>query len=313
MSDEKDLNVVFGAGGGLGSAVVRVLAAKGKRVRAVNRSGRLDLPGNVEAFEADAANAGSVRAACEGASVVFNCANAPYTNWPELLPSIFRGILNGAASAGAKLIIGDNLYCYGLVDGEITEDLPYAATGIKGALRGHLATEMMEAHEVGKVRLAIGRASDFFGPYSFAGAGDLVFKAALLGKKAKALGNVDMPHTWTYTEDFAKGLIKLSEEERALGEVWHIPSAETVTTREFINMVFQEVGDAPKIQAVPGWLVSIMGVFNPMMRELKEMMYEWEEPYIVSHSKYENAFGNESTPHREAIRSTLDWFRFRLK
>lgn len=311
MSEDNGVNVVFGASGSLGSAVVRLLAADGNRVRAVNRSGLSEVPEGVEVIQVDASDLESVRNACHGATVVYHCANAPYNKWPVMILPIMHGIIAGAASAGAKLIYGDNLYMYGPVSKPLTEDLPYAATGIKGRIRAQTAEYLMEQYRSGKVRVAIGRASDFFGPFSSSMTGDLIFRPALAGKAARALGNIDVPHTWTFTEDFARGLITLAEKEEALGQVWHVPSAETITTRRLIEMIYEEAGthDRMKIKTVGNVIISIMGLFNPIIRELKEMMYEWNEPYIVDHSKYEKAFGNHSTPHREAIRKTLDWFR----
>jgi nucleoside-diphosphate-sugar epimerase len=173
---------------------------------------------------------------------------------------------------------------------------------------------VMDAHERGDIEAVIGRASDFYGPGSFALSGDLMIKPALDGKPAKALGDIDQPHTWTYTEDYARGLIILGESDSAAGDVWHVPNPPTITTRELIEMFYAAADQGrPKIRAIGRMTVSFLGFFMPLMRELKEMMYEWEKPYVVDHSKFESAFGNPSTSHEEAVAQTIKWFKDYLR
>ena len=168
----------------------------------------------------------------------------------------------------------------------------------------------MEAQNNGKVRAAIGRDSDFYGPGALVTAvGERVLPQALTGKAASVFGNLDMPHTYTYTDDFGRGLVALGERDEALGEVWHIPNAETLTTRQFLELVFEEAETPFKVSVMPKVMVSILALFVPVLREMKEMLYEFEEPFIVDHGKFEMAFGANPTPHREAIRRTLGWFR----
>ena len=118
-----------------------------------------------------------------------------------------------------------------------------------------------------------------------------------------------MPHTQTYIPDIGKGLVILGERDEALGQAWHLPSPETVSTRQFIEMVYEETGHPVKIQAMPKLMLKGSALFMPMMRELNEMLYEFEEPFIVDHSTFEQACGNHATPLREAIRTTIAWFR----
>ena len=175
-----------------------------------------------------------------GAAVIYHAASAPYDRWPELLPPLMRGVLGGAAATGARIVYADNLYAYGPVDGPLTEDLASRATGPNGRVRAALADELMEAHAAGTVRATIGRASDYFGPRGRQStAGERLFVPALAGKPAQVLGDPDLPHTFTYLRDFARGLVTLGTHDEALGEVWHVPSAETLTTREFAGLVFE--------------------------------------------------------------------------
>jgi nucleoside-diphosphate-sugar epimerase len=307
---ENELNVVFGTGP-VGLAIMDELVSKGKRVRIVNRSGRADVAEGVEVVGADAADTTFTREVSAGASVVYFALNPPYDKWPELFPGLQAGVLEGAASAGAKLIAVENLYMYGSTGGRpLTEDLPYAANTRKGKVRARMSRELMEANASGKVRVAIGRASDFFGPRVLASAaGEQVFGRAVAGKSAQVAGDPDQPHTYTYAPDIGRGLVILGEREEALGRVWHLPSPETVTTRRFVETIFEEVGKPARVQAAPKILLRAMGVFNPPLRETIEMLYEFDEPFVVDHSAFERAFGIRATPLREAIKETVRWYR----
>jgi nucleoside-diphosphate-sugar epimerase len=305
-------NVIFGTGP-LGLAVARRLVSSGKGVRLVNRSGKAQGPPGAEVFAADASDPAAARRACQGATVVFHCATHSYGQWDKVLPPIMNGIIEGAAAASARLVYGDNLYAYGPVDGPIREDLPYKPVGPNTKARAEVATMLMKAHAVGNVRATIGRASDFYGPHAHQSkAGDLIFARAIAGKPAQVVGNPDLPHTLTFIDDFAAGLVTLSQQEKALGEAWHVPNAETVTTRRFVEMVFDQLHQPLKLQRAPMIFINLMALAVPPMRAVKETMYQSARPWVVDHSKYERAFGAQPTPHESAIEATIAWFRAAL-
>ena len=303
--------VIFGAGP-LGLAIARRLRSSGKPVRLVNRSGKAVTPPGVEVVAADVTDPASARRAGEGAAILFHCASGPYGQWSKTLPPIMNGIIEAAAASGARVIYGDNLYAYGPVDGPIREDLPYHPIGPTTRARAEVATMLMNAHAAGRVRAAIGRASDFYGPHArLSKTGDVVFARALAGKPAQALGNPDAPHTYTFIDDFAAGLITLAERNEALGEVWHIPSAQTITTRHFIDLVFTQLQRPARLQVAPKLAVRLMGVAIPAMRAVSETLYQSERPWVVDHSKFARAFGGQPTPHPQAIAETIKWFASR--
>jgi nucleoside-diphosphate-sugar epimerase len=122
-------------------------------------------------------------------------------------------------------------------------------------------------------------------------------------------GDPDQPHTYTYAPDIGRGLVVLGEHEEALGQVWHLPSPATLTTRQFVETIFEEAGKPARIQAAPKIVLRVMGLFNPGMREMIEMLYEFEEPFVVDDSKFEQAFGEQATPLKEAIGETVRWYR----
>lgn len=291
-------------------AVMRELASRGKPVRMVNTRGRADVPSGVEVVKGDAYSTDSTTELTRGASVVYQCAMPPYTEWLQKFPPMQAAILEGAARNNAKLVIADNLYMYGEVDGVIHEGLPYAAQTRKGRLRAQMAESALAAHQAGKVRVALGRGSDFFGPGVLASAiGTQAIRNALQGKSAQLLGKLDVPHTFTYINDFGKSLVILGEREEALGQVWHVPNDRPVTQRELMTLFFQEIGKPPKMVSMRGILMTMVGLFSPVVREMKEMMYALDKPYIVDSTKFELAFQVKATPLREAVRRTVEWYR----
>ena len=309
MNEPPALSVVLGTGP-LGLAVARQLSARGQRIRAVSRSGSLDLPDGVEVGMANLADKADVRQACAGATVVYHCASPPYHRWRELHPPLMAAIIAGAAAAEAKLIFGDNLYAYGPVDGPIVEDLPYRAAGPNGRTRARIAADLMSAHEQGRVRAAIGRASDFFGAHvRQSQVGERVFVRALAGKQAQLLGDPDLPHSVTFIDDFARALVTLAEREEALGRAWHVPNDTAVSTRRFVEMVFEELGRPARLQVTPRWALALAGLFSPTIRAVTEQLYQVERPWVVDSSKFERTFGWRATPLTETIRATIAWFK----
>lgn len=313
MTATNDLHVVVGASGATGRVLVRELAARGKRVRAVNRSGRATVPKGVEVLAADATDPYRMREACRGASVVYHCAMPLFAKWVELFPPMTEGIIEGAASADAKLVFADDTWMYGKVDGLMTEDLPYRPVSNKGVLRAWLAEMLMHAHATGKVRVSIGRAPELYGPAVTSVLGQNLFDPALKGKKARWIGDLDVPLTPMFIEDFARGLMVLGEHKEAFGEVWHIPTPGPITGREFVRMVFEEAGTRQKVSAYGSTVAKALGLVLPLAREGAEVVYQFEQPFVVDSSKYTHAFGGgETTPYREGIRRTVGWYRCNL-
>ena len=309
-----ELHIIFGAGA-LGRSIAHQLIANGKQVRMVNRSKSQMLPPDIELIIGNAADRSFIQEVCKGAQVVYHCANPRYQfkTWLEEFPPLQQGILAGAIATNAKLIYGDNLYGYGSVKTPMHEDLPYAATTNKGKLRADLAETLMSAHRAGKVRVAIARASDFYGEGVLNSTfGDRVFIPAIQGKAAESIGNLDLPHTYTYINDFAKAMIILGDREEGLGQVWHVPNAPTISTREMINLIFKELELPPEMSGMGKLMMQLGGLFIPEAAESVEMMYQFEHPFIVDSSKFIKAFGDISTPHQAAIRNTIGWYKKHL-
>jgi nucleoside-diphosphate-sugar epimerase len=302
--------VVFGATGGIGGAVVDELRRRGRRVRAVSRGGR--TPEGAEGFSADASDPDEAAAAVRGAGIAYHCVNPDYTRWPELLPPISRSILGAAEAAGAKLVYADNLYAYGPVDGALREDLPAVAEGSKGRTRVEVAAELLAAHEAGRARVTIGRASDYYGPGGRnSTAGETVFGRVVAGKRPQWTGRLNVPHTFHYLADIARGLVTLAERPEADGEVWHLPAAEPITAQRFFDLAFEAAGrpTPAKAQIAGPTVLAVGGILSPTLRELRETAYQFRRPFVIDSQKFERAFGrSETTPHPEAVRATVEWF-----
>ena len=239
-----EIHVIFGSGP-LGQAVMRELVRQGKQVRLVNRSGKAPVNGyaGIEVMAGDAYNLDFTRQACQGATVVYQCAQPPYHEWVEKFPPMQQSILEGAASAGAKFIVAENLYMYGEVNGPIHEGLPYSAKTRKGKVRGEMAQALLAAHRSGKVKAASARGSDFYGPQVLDSTlGERAILPALQGKSASLTGQLDLPHTYTYIDDFGKAMVILGEREQALGQAWHVPNPPTLTQRQLMDLFFAEIG-----------------------------------------------------------------------
>jgi nucleoside-diphosphate-sugar epimerase len=303
-----ELHVVFGAGP-LGIATARALLRRGRVVRMVNRSGVGGIAG-AQLVRGDAYDPASVAELTAGAAAVYQCAQPAYTEWQQKFPPLQSAIIEGVARSGAKLVVAENLYMYGPVSGPIHEGLPFAATNRKGATRARMAEQVLEAHRSGKLRTTAGRGSDFFGPgVKDSTLGEMVFAPALAGKAAQVVGRLDVPHTYTYIEDFGEALAVLGERDEALGRAWHVPNPETLTQREVAGLIFAELGAPVKLTALNRLMMRLGGLFIPAARETVEMMYEFEEPFVVDASAYAHAFGDHATPLPETLRRTIGWYR----
>jgi nucleoside-diphosphate-sugar epimerase len=304
-----ELHVVLGTGP-VGKATARELVKMGKTVRMVNRSGKgSDLPTSVEVVKGDVYNAANVAQLTKGATTVYQCAQPRYHEWAEKFPSLQAAVLEGVAANGAKLVVMENLYMYGDPNGQpITENMPYDAHTKKGKVRAAISEALMNAHRSGKVRVAIGRASDFIGPEYYIGADQLIYPA-LEGKTSNALGSVDALHSFTYVPDVGKALAILGTHDEAFGQVWHIPSPAPLTQHQLAELVYKEAGQPVKIRAGGRLLLSVIGLFNVNVREIVEMIYEFEKPFILDSTKFEKAFGMKATPIEQAVRDTVAYFK----
>lgn len=305
------MHVVFGTGG-VGLAVVDTLVKRGLQVRVVNRSGSAEVPTGVEVVGGDASDPVFATQAANGATVIYQCLNPPYHMWPRLFPPLQRAVLAAAEAAEARLVTLENLYMYRHQSPmPITEDTPEEPPTRKGRVRKQMSDELRRAHDQGRVRMVIGRASDYFGPRGevMSPLGDRVVPRILEGKNVSVLGDPGLPHTYSYLPDVGSALVILGERDEAIGQVWHLPNADTVSTRELVEMMYEAAGTSGKVGKVPRPALRMVSWFNPMVKETLEMLYEFDEPYVVDSSKFTDTFGETATPLAAAAEETVGWFR----
>ncbi|WP_437683502.1 NAD-dependent epimerase/dehydratase family protein [Sorangium sp. So ce131] len=305
------LHVVFGAGQ-IGPRVADLLLAQGHRVRLVQRTQRApssERAGLTRVY-GDVTDLAFAEEAARGASVVYDCMNPPYHLWPEQLLPIARGALHGASKAGAKLVALDCLYMYGAPDGPMREDSPRRPCSKKGALRVELEALRLSAQRRGDVRVAIGRASDFFGrDLPLSAWSERFYQRALAGKAVECMGDPDMPHSYTYVEDVARGLVTLGERDEAMGHVWHLPTAPAESTRALARRLGRALGLDVKVSRLPRFVLRAAGVFSPFLREAAEMAYQWDMPYVIDDARFRATFGWSATPVERQVAEVAAWAR----
>lgn len=308
MTAVRDLQVVLGAGPA-GTTLARELVGRGHPVRLVDRTGGGAAIEGVERFAADVATADGARAAVEGAAVVYHCVNVGYHLQVDVMPRIQEAVLAAAEAVGARLVVLDTLYPYGETHGAVmTEDSPWNATTRKGRMRAELDARYLAAHSEGRLRVVLGRSADFVGPGVLNSTlGGAVFPAALTGGAVPALGDIDLPHSYTYIGDVAAGLATLGAHPDSDGRVWHLPTAPALSTREIFTMIEQRTGRPLDITVVDE--PRPFGPFDEVfMAEYAEMFYQHTEPQIVDSSAIEKAHGLTPNPLPATLDETLAWY-----
>lgn len=310
MKQEKNTHVIFGTGP-LGQAIMRELLNRGKQVRMVSRSGKADLPQGVELVAGDLYQPSVVRDLTRDAVVAYQCAQPNYSEWPEKFPPMQRAIVDGLSQSHTRMVAAENLYMYGDTNGQpMSEDSPSNPNTKKGKARADMSAELLAAHKAGRIEVSMVRGSDFYGPQVLGSTvGERAFSAILAGKPAEAYGNADLPRSFTYIEDFGKAMVILGEANSAQGQAWHVPNAPVTTQRQFLTTAFELAGTAPRVNVMGGFMLRIGGLFVPEAREMIEMLYQFNNPFVADDSKFKKAFGDISTPTRTALEATLAWYR----
>jgi nucleoside-diphosphate-sugar epimerase len=309
MSAKNELHVVFGAGQ-VGPFLAQRLLAGSKKVRLVRRStAAVNLKG-VQLHRADAGDAAAVADAVRGATAVYHCMNPAYSAavWVADLPRIQANLVAACGKAGARLIVLDNLYALGKPAGKpLSEATPPTPCSRKGEIRARVHRELEDAVRRGDVRAVTGRASDFYGPggvwTQFA---DRFFRPALAGKRVTMLPNLDQPHTYHYIPDVATGLAALGQDPGAAG-TFMLPCRTAVTTRQLVARIAAALGRPIVVSQMPPLLVTLLALGMPILREMKEMAYQWEEPFVVDDAKFRARYGDLSTPEEAAAKGTVEW------
>lgn len=299
------MHTILGAGGPVANVLTRELANNNENIRLVSRK-PIEASGNTSWKKGDLLNYSEISEAAKGSKVIYLTAGLVYDKkiWAEQWPIIMRNFINLGKETGARLIFFDNVYCYGLVNGAMTENTFYNPTSVKGEIRAKIATELMDEVKAGNIRASIARGADFYGTHDVKGVMDVMLLDKLKkGQKPQWLGNADMLHNFSYIPDMGKGMYLLGQNPDSDNQIWHMPTAAPLTGIEFIEMAAGIYGASPKYMAIKKYMLQLFGLFDKMTNELVEMYYQYNHDYNFNSDKFEKAFNYTPTRYEDGIKT----------
>lgn len=307
------MQTILGSGGAIGIPLARELKNYIDHIRLVSRN-QVAIHDSDELFRADLQNETDIDKAIAGSDVVYVVIGFEYRLkvWQNTWPPFLKAVINACKKHGAKLVFFDNVYMYDKTAIPfMTEDSPVNAPSKKGAVRQILHEMIMEETDKGHLTALIARSADFYGPFNKSSALNMmVVDNFMKGKKAQAFGDIHKIHTYTYTPDAAKATALLGNTADAYNQVWHVPTTkEKLTTLQWIQLIAGQLGVEPDVQAIPVWMLRVLGLFVPIMREFPEMLYQYEQDYIFDSSKFEKRFGMHATRPEDGIRMLIEHLR----
>lgn len=302
------VHTILGANGVIARELSRSLVTATQNIRQVSRS-----PQKVNATDtimvADLLDAPSVNKAVAGSEVVYLVAGLKYdaSVWLAQWPEVMRNVIAACMQHRARLVFFDNVYAYGQVQGAMTEETPFNPSSIKGEVRARIATTLLDEMQRGTIEAMIVRAADFYGPGAVNSLPHAaVFTRLRAGKTPQWIGDPSKVHTFTYTPDAGRALALLGGARNAYGQTWHLPtSAEPLTGAQFVRLACELVNRPNALQVAPRWMLKLMGVFMPVIRESNEMLYQFEHDYRFDSAKFASAFGQQATSYPTGISESL--------
>lgn len=316
MNESSPLHVVFGSGQ-VGSLLAGELAARGLRVRVARRA-EGPVPRGAELVRGDAGDAGFCKRAAEGAAVIYHCMNPAYSTklWSELIPRFTENLITAAGANTARLVVLDNLYLLGPSGGRpLNEDTPSSPVSKKGVIRAAATRRFEEADRDGRARVVIARASDFYGPGGEGSHfGPTFWRDVFRGKPGTLVIPPDAVHTYHYIPDVARGLAALgTAADDVLGKTFMLPCAPAETARALVARFSAVLGREIPIRVMPRPLLSLLGWFVPILGELREMLYQWDAPFVIDDARFRARFPEiMPAPQDEAARATVEWAQQRF-
>lgn len=308
-------HTIIGAGGAIGSPLAAELIKQGQPVRLLSRSGA-QMQG-AESRKTDVFDLQSLTQSLEGSKVAYLTVGLEYklSVWREKWPRLMQNVIEACAHHGTSLIFFDNVYMYGKVAGKMTEETPYNPCSKKGEIRARVANLLMEATQKGQLKASIARSADFYGPWADKQSGlyILALKNLAAGKKAQGLGDPTRLHSFTYTLDCAKALVLLANDPESFNQIWHMPTAHPpLSVLELVKIAEQEIGLPEKgISTIPEWMLTLLGIFMPVMKELVEMNYQNRFDYWFDSSKFETRYNFSPTSYQQGIHDTVEFFNLK--
>lgn len=277
----------------------------------LSRSGKGPTHPSIDLVSGDATDVDTLTRHLDVSGALVNAANPPYHRWPQEWPPLHRAMCTAAERTGALLVVMDNLYAFGAnASMPMRENSPLHPTGRKGAVRAEMATSLLDAHSAGRLRAALVRASDFYGPEVRNSAfGDRVVPNVIAGKKVSMLGSLDVPHSVSYMPDITSTFVAVITQPQAAGQTWLVPNAPAVTQREMVEAFARAAGTKARVSTLPRIAITVGGIAVPMIRELKETWYQFAEPFITDSTHTENELGVRATSIEDGAAATVAWWR----
>ncbi|MDB5248730.1 MAG: NAD-dependent dehydratase [Segetibacter sp.] len=303
------MQTILGGNGTIGSVLAKELAAYTDRIRLVSRNPK-KINVSDELFAADLSDATQVEKAIEGSAVVYLLIGFDYNIkvWREKWPKLMRATIDACKKHNAKLVFFDNVYMYDQAEiAHMTEEAAINPTSKKGKVRKEVAEMLLNEVRSGKLTGLIARSADFYGPDNDKSIlNELVYKNIKKGKKPNWFMNADKKHSFTYTPDAAKATALLGNTNDAYNQVWHLPTDKSpVTGREMVSMFAKEMNAKDNVFVLPMWLLKLMGLFVPIMKEMPEMMYQYDRDYFFDSSKFDKRFNFKTTRYQQGIKETV--------
>ncbi|MCB9305732.1 MAG: NAD-dependent epimerase/dehydratase family protein [Lewinellaceae bacterium] len=304
------MHTILGINGTVGPGLAAALQQRDIRVCGV---GRRPAEGPWEHRSADVTNIAELLDVTDGSEVVYLLVGLEYNIkvWRRDWPVIMENCIEACRAHNAKFVFLDNVYAYGLVKGAMTEETPMRPNSEKGKVRKQIAERLLDAFRNHGLRGCIARAADFYGPDCQSSVlNSTVFERMAAGKSAFIMGRADKVHTYTYSRDMGAALAILGTDDRADGQVWHLPSsAERWTGEDWVKVAAEIFGVRPKFQATPTFVLRVMGLFNKLFREMIEMNYQYTHDYFFDSQKFEKTFGLRPASFRQGAEETAAFYR----
>lgn len=309
------MHLVLGATGGVGHWVVEKLVQRREDVRVMVRD-----PGKVrhwagaqrvEIVEGDALDRKDVEKAADRVESIYHCVNVPYPEWKVKVIPMLQNTIAAAKPGKAKIVFPGNVYVFGHARTEyVGENHPFAAHTKKGRIRIRMERMLGELWKSEGIPYVIVRMPDFYGPFVPNPIYASIFRNALQGRPMTWYGALDVPREFSYIEDAAEALVMAGLDPATAGETYHLPGTQVTTAREWLQLIASKAGAGSKTRTVPAFAVALAGLFNPLAREAREMLYLYTERLILDGAKFRQKFGRiPSTPYETGVTRTLEWFR----
>lgn len=304
------MQTILGAGGAIGKELAKALAEYTKSIRLVSRNPR-KVNETDELFPADLTKKENVFKAVEGSEVVYLTAGFSYNInvWRNTWPSVMRNVIDACKSFNARLVFFDNIYMYDPAHMDhITEETPVNPSSKKGKVRAEIAGMLLDETKKGSLKALIARSADFYGPsiQNTSVLTETVFKNLASGKKANWFVSLKYKHSYTYTPDAGKAVAILGNTDDAYNQVWHLPTAgNPMNGKEWIEAIARELLVKPRVMIASRFMIRMLGLFNPIMREFVEMLYQYDRDYVFISKKFEERFQFLPTSYEEGIKTIV--------